>query len=76
MDFINIDHVKKLLQKNLLEDIENVQKNVSGIVRKTCSLKQKDLYNLLTLQKTVYRDILVERDIPQDCGSGKPIALR
>ena len=38
-------------------------------------LSQSKLYEHLTVLKTVHRDLLVERDIPDGC-SGKAIALR
>ena len=38
-------------------------------------LSQSKLYEHLTVLKTVRRDLLVERDIPDGC-SGKAIALR
>ena len=70
-----VKHVKSLLQHDLVTELEKVNINVVANIKQFPYLSQSKLYEHLTVLKTVLRDLLVERDIP-DGSSGKAIALR
>ena len=70
-----VKHVKSLLQHDLVTELEKVNINVVANIKQFPYLSQSKLYEHLTVLKTVLRDLLVERDIPDGC-SGKAIALR
>ena len=67
-----VEHVKSLLQHDLVTKLEDKS---SCQVKQVPYLSQSKLYEHLTVLKTVRRDLLVERDIPDGC-SGKAIPLR
>ena len=70
-----VEYVKSLLQRDLVTELENVKINIVAKIKQVPYLSQSKLYEHLTVLKTVRRDLLVERDIPDGC-SGKAIALR
>ena len=72
---LTVKHVKSLLQRDLVTELEKVKINIIAKINKFPYLSQSKLYEHLTVLKTVHRDLLVERDIPDGC-SGKAIALR
>ena len=71
----SVEHVKSLLQRDLVTELEKVKTDMIAKIKQFPYLSQSILYENLTLLKTVHRDLLVERDIPEGC-SGKAIALR
>ena len=70
-----VEHVKSLSQRGLVTELEKVEINVVAKIKQVTYLSQSKLYEHLTVLKTVCRDLLVERNIPDGC-SGKAIALR
>ena len=70
-----VKHVKSLLQRLLVTELEKVKMNKISKIKLVPYLSQSKLYEHLTVLIPVRRDLLVERDIP-DGYSGKAIALR
>ena len=72
-----VKHVKSLLQLDLVTELEKAKINIVAKINQVPYLSQSKLYEHLTFNvlKTVRRDLLVERDIPDSC-SGKAIVLR
>ena len=73
-----VEHVKSLLQRDLVTELEKVKINMIAKIKQFPYLSQSKLYEHLTVLKFLKlerRDFLVERDIPDGC-SGKAIALR
>ena len=70
-----VEHVKCLLQRDLVTELEKVKINIIAKIKQFPYLNQNKLYEHLTVLKTVRRDLLVERDILDSC-SGKATALR
>ena len=70
-----VEHVKCLLQGDLVTELEKVKINVIAKIKQFPYLIQSKLYEHLTVLKAVRRDVHAERDIPDGC-SGKTIALR
>ena len=70
-----VEHVKSLLQRDLVIELEKAKINLISKIKQVPYLSQSKLYEQLTVLKTVRRDLLVERDILDGC-SGKAIALR
>ena len=69
-----VEQVKSLLQRELVTELEKVKINIIGKIKQFPYLSQSKLYEHLTVLKTFRRDLLVERDIPDDY-SGKIIAM-
>ena len=67
--------VKSLLQRDLVTELEKVKANIIAKIKQFPYFSQSKLYEHLTVFKTLRRNLLVERDIPDGC-SGKAIALR
>ena len=67
-----VEHVKSLLQRYLVTVLEKEKINIITKIKQFPYLSQKKLYEHLTVLKTVRRDLLVERDIPDGC-VGKPL---
>ena len=59
-----LDHVKNLLESNSVYELRNVESVICDKLKKSPRVTQAKLYASLTLTKTVKREILVERDIP------------
>ena len=70
-----VAHVKSLLQRDLVTEVEKVKINIVAKIRQVPYLSHSNLYEHLTVLKTVRRDLLLESDIPDGC-SGKAIALK
>ena len=69
-----VEQVKSLLQRELVTELEKVKINIIAKIKQFPYLSQSKLYEHLTVLKTFRRDLLVERDIPDDC-SGETIAM-
>ena len=73
---ITVEQVKSLLQCDLVTGlVEKVKANIIVKIKQFLYFSQSKLYEHLTYLKTLRRDLLVERDVPDGC-SGKAIALR
>ena len=59
-----LDHVKNLLESNSVYELRNAESVICDRLKKSPRITQTKLYASLTLTKTVKREILVERDIP------------
>ena len=70
-----VEHVKSLLQRDLVTELEEVKINIIAKIKQFPYLSQSKLYEYLTVLKTVRRDLLVKRNIPDGC-NGKATALR
>ena len=70
-----VEHVKSLLQHDLVTELEKVKINMIAKIKQFPYLSWSKLYEHLIVLKIVHRDMQVERDIPDGC-SGKAIALR
>ena len=70
-----VEQVKSLLQSDLVTELEKVKINIIAKIKQFPYLSQSKLYEHLAVLKTVRRDLLVERDIPDGC-NGNDIALR
>ena len=57
-----VEHVKSLLQRDLVTELEKVKINIVAKIKQVPYLSQSKLYEHLTVLKTVRRDLLVERD--------------
>ena len=69
-----VEQVKSLLQRELVTELEKVKINIIAKIKQFPYLSQSKLYEHLTVLRTFRRDLLVERDIPDDC-SGETIAM-
>ena len=69
-----VEQMKSLLQRELVTELEKVKINIIAKIKQFPYLSQSKLYEHLTVLKTFRRDLLVERDIPDDC-SGETIAM-
>ena len=69
-----VEHVKRL-QLDLVTKLKKAKINIVAKIKQVPYLSQSKFYEHLTVLKTVRRDLLVERDIPDDC-SGKAFVLR
>ena len=59
-----LDHVKSLLKSNSVYELRNTELVICDRFKKTPRVTQIKLYESLTVTKTVKREILVERDLP------------
>ena len=59
-----LDHVKNLLESNSVYELRNAESVICDRLKKSPRVSQTKLYASLKLTKTVKREILVERDIP------------
>ena len=57
-----VEHVKILLQCDLVTELEKLKMNIIVEIKQFPYLSQSKLYEHLTVLKTVRRDLLVERD--------------
>ena len=68
--------MKSLLQRDLVTELEKVKINIVAKIKQVPYLSQSKLYEHLTVIKTVRRDLLVKRDIPDGCSVvGRPLHL-
>ena len=58
------DHVKNLLESNSVYELRIAESVICDRFKKSARVTQTKLYASLTLTKTVKRETLVERDIP------------
>ena len=70
-----VDHVKILLQRDLVTELEKVKVNILAKIRQFPYLSHGKLYKHLTVLKIVRWDLLVKREMPGGC-SEKVIAFR
>ena len=70
----SLDHVKALLETDSVMELKTIQSLTVGKFKKPPLLSQWRLYELLTITKTVKRDIMLERDVPAEHSNA--IALR
>ena len=70
-----VEHMKGLLERNLATELEKVKANIIAKIKQFPFSSLKKLYKYLTVLKSVCRDLLVERPIPDGCFR-KAIALR
>ena len=69
-----LDHVKSLLKSNSVYELRNAELVIWDRFKKTPPVIQTKLYESLTVTKTVKREILVERDLPN--AKENAVALR
>ena len=60
----SLDHVKNLLESNSVYELRNAESVICDRLKKSPRVTQTKLYESLTVTKTVKREILVERDVP------------
>ena len=72
---ITVEQVKSLLQRDLVTELEKVKANLIDKIKQFLYFSQSKFYEHFTVLKTLSRDLLLERGIPNGC-SGKAIALR
>ena len=59
-----LDHVKNLLESNSVYELRNAESVTCDRLKKSPRVTQTKLHESLTVTKTVKREILVERYIP------------
>ena len=59
-----LDHVKNLLESNSVYELSNVEAVICDRLQISPRVAETKLYHSLTVTKTVKREILVERYIP------------
>ena len=59
-----LENVKTFLEKDLTNELKNVRAELFNQIKLPLVLGKGKLYDLLTIVKTVRRDISVERDVP------------
>ena len=59
-----LDHVKNLLESNSVYDLRNAESVICDGLKKSPRVTQTKLYKSLTITKTVKREILVKRGVP------------
>ena len=59
-----LDHVKNLLKNNSFYELRNVESVICDRLKISPRVTQTKLNECFTVTKTVKREILVERDIP------------
>ena len=69
----SLDHVKALPETDSFMDLKSIQSMIAGIFKRPPLLSQGRLYELLTITKTVKREIMLERDVPAEHNT---VALR
>ena len=69
-----LDHVKNLLESNSVYELRNAESVICDRLKKSPRVTQRRLCESLTVTKTVKREILVERDVPD--ATENAIALR
>ena len=69
-----LDHVKSLLKSNSVYQLRNAELVICDRFEKIPRVTQTKLYESLIVTKTVKREILVERDLPN--AKENAVALR
>ena len=70
----SLDHVRALLETDSVVELKNIQSMIVGKFKRTPMLSQGRFYELLTITKTVKREIMLEIDVPVEHGNA--VALR
>ena len=65
----SLDQVKVLLETDSVMELKSIQSMIAGEFKRPPLLSQGRLYKLLTITKTVKRDIMLERDVPAEHGN-------
>ena len=65
----SLDHVKVLLETDSVMELKSIQSMIAGKFKRPPLLSQGRLYELLTITKTVKREIMLERDVPAEHGN-------
>ena len=65
----SLDHVKALLETDSVMELKSTQPMIVGKFKRPPLLSQGILYELLTITKTVKREIMLERDVPAEYGN-------
>ena len=71
---LSLDLVKALLETDSVMDLKSIQSVIAGKFKRPPLLSQGRLYELLTITKTVNREIMLERDVPAEHSNA--VALR
>ena len=61
---LTVEHAKILRQHDLVTELEKVRANVTAKIKQFTYFSGSKLYEHLTGLKTIPRDLLVRRDIP------------
>ena len=69
----SLDHVKALLETDSVMELKTIQSMIVGKFKRPLLLSQGSLYELLSIKRTVKRDIML-RDVPAEHGNA--VALR
>ena len=69
----SLDHVKVLPETDSVMELKSIQSMIVGKFKRPPLLSQGRLYELLTITKTVKREIMLERDVPAEHNT---VALR
>ena len=72
---LTVERVKSLLQRDFVTELEKIKINMIPKIKQIPYLSPSKLYEHLTVLKSVYRDLLMERDIP-DSWEGHCIEVR
>ena len=65
----SLDHVKALLETDSVMELKSTQPMIVDKFKRPPLLSQGILYELLTVTKTVKREIMLERDVPAEYGN-------
>ena len=65
----SLDHVKALLETDSVMELKSIQSMIAGKFKKPPLLSQGRLYELLTITKTVKREIMLEKDVSTEHGN-------
>ena len=69
----SLDHVKALLETDSVMELKSIQSMIAVKFKSPPLLSQGRLYELLTITKTVKKEIILERDVPAEHNT---VALR
>ena len=65
----SLDHVKALLETDSVMELKSIQSMIADKFKRAPLLSQGRLYELLTIAKTIKREIMLERDVPTEYGN-------
>ena len=69
----SLDHVKSLLRSNSVYELRNAELVICDRLKQTPRVTQTKLCESPTVTKTVKREILVERDVPNAKENAVPL---
>ena len=69
-----LEHMKALLETDSVMGLKSIQSIIAGKFKRPLLLSQGRLNKLLTITKTVKREIMLERDVPAKHGNA--VALK